>query len=274
MYTKESNSQFSVLPASAAPSDLSNLSDLFSRSELSSISDLELIQLIQQHQQSQWQQYQQQLQQRHHQHQQQQQHQHQHRLPVSVKEAIACLCRRYEGLVRKYARAAHLQTVAGDAESRLWVVLLEAIYAYDPAASVPVPAFFQSRIKFAQWNMFKQWRRQWQHEHFLLPASDDSGGSQDSERLHNSFIAPNDPAAEAVSSLSQSDQRKDLCQALSRLDPVLREVIRRHYGQGESLAAIGRSMGYTKQNLSYFHRRALTQLQRSMADISDQRKPL
>lgn len=167
--------------------------------------------------------------------------------------AIAKLCHQFEPLIKKYSYAAHVRTVAEDVKSELWLVLLEAIQSYNPHSGVPVPAYFRSKISFALWNQFKRYRRTWSRE--ILCLGKESGTLTPDEEAK--YFTDDFNVEEA---LITSMETEKLSAALSTLCSDEQELIYRHYVREESLLALAKEKGYTKQAYSYRHRKILATL--------------
>ncbi|VBB09425.1 rna polymerase sigma factor 70 region 4 type 2 [Lucifera butyrica] len=154
------------------------------------------------------------------------------------REALDSVCARFERLVRKYARQAHLWPVAEDAlaEGRLAVVL--AVREYDDAAGVPFAGFAASRVRYALWNLFKRERRRWKVES-PLPADGDADGEGGVFAI---LAAPGDLAMEVEIRLRGAAVREILLQLPERQREVIEKTVLGEAKLSEAAAGMGMSV--------------------------------
>jgi RNA polymerase sigma factor (sigma-70 family) len=165
--------------------------------------------------------------------------------------AFSEICRRFTGLVRKYARQAHVLTIAEEAEAEAWLGVAQAVLMYDEKSGVPVAGLIESRVKFAVWNLFKREKRRWQQEVYL-----GMGGDDEETDLLATLADDIDIAGEAeIRIMGQEAQM-----ALQDLPPKQRLVILRTVLQGFSLTETGQEMGITAQAINNLQKRGLARL--------------
>lgn len=169
------------------------------------------------------------------------------------EDAAAELVRRYTPLVRKLAWQNHVRTVADEAEDMLWTEFAAAIHSYDETLGVPPAGWFSSRLRYALWNRFKQWRRGWQRELFPGDAAE-------------YLTATADDAATAV---LHAEKIAALRAALPRLTDRQRAVLDALYRRGLSRNETAALLGCTPQAVSDTKRRALLALRAALAEWQD-----
>ena len=69
------------------------------------------------------------------------------------EQAIAEICQRFTGLVKKYAFQSHVRPIAEEALSQGWLEVVQGIQQYDEQAGVPFAGYIESRVKFGIWNL-------------------------------------------------------------------------------------------------------------------------
>lgn len=177
------------------------------------------------------------------------------------ENALSTLCKKYEPLILKYAKNSHVATLGEDVKSELWLIFLEAVYKYTPTKGIPVAGYLQSAIKYGQWNLFKKYRKQWQHEQSLSNDLSPTSNSDNIQNLDKFFISSENLEEEFIERFTCSEQYKLLREALKHLTVAEKELLLRHYIHQESLAKIAREKGYSRQRLQYQHAQILKKLQ-------------
>lgn len=168
-------------------------------------------------------------------------------------EAIHEVCRRFTGLVKKYAFQPHIRPIAEEAQSQGWLAVVQGIKQYDAGCGVQFAGYVESRVKYAIWNLFKGERRRWQHEGQL-----EGNQEEDSLSLLERLADDTDVAHEVeLRHLSQ-----DLMVALSTLSAKQQQVIVRTVLGDEGLRELAVEMGVTPQGIYNLRQRGLTRLKR------------
>ena len=167
------------------------------------------------------------------------------------------LCRRYTPLIHKYANISHTLTMREDVEAHLWMVLLEAIQEYDTSGGIPFAGFVKSRIKFGHWNYYKKLKRNWEHEASLLTSYHKE--SEDDESIDD-FPSDEDVADEVVSRIVEDEQLNRCMEALANMNNKERRIICDLYGKGKTMADMAREEGCSRQNIKYYHDKAMGML--------------
>jgi RNA polymerase sigma factor (sigma-70 family) len=164
------------------------------------------------------------------------------------KEAFQEICTRFTGLVKKYAREAHLLPIAEEAEAQGWLAIVEAVASYDEASGVHVAGYVDSKVKFAIWNLFKKERRIWQIQQL-------EGGQEETD----SFIQLPDKAdvAQEVEGRWLSLQVKAAVETLP--DKQRQVIIRTVMGQ-ETLTNVAVTLGITPQAVYNLRQRGVARL--------------
>lgn len=170
------------------------------------------------------------------------------------------VCRLFQGLVKKHARPAHMQSIAAEAEAEGWLAVTQAIRAYDKATGVPFAGYAESRVRFAVWNLFKREKRRWQQEVLA------DGGSQGEEEDGDYFAAQaarDDTAGEVETRLLAGE----LAEALQQLSERQRTIILQTIVYGYGLTELSRDSGITPQAVYNLRQRGLTRLKVLLAGM-------
>ena len=77
------------------------------------------------------------------------------REPGNDNGALAEICRRFTGLVKKAANQNHLWVVRDDALAEGWLAVIRAVRTYDAQTGVPFPGYVDSQVRYAVWNLFQ-----------------------------------------------------------------------------------------------------------------------
>jgi RNA polymerase sigma factor (sigma-70 family) len=173
--------------------------------------------------------------------------------------AMREVCRRFTGLVKKYAFQRHLRPLVSDAESEGWLAVVQAVRTYDQQCGVPFAGYVESRVKYALWNLFKRERRRWESEWLL------DGGRDEEEGIGLlDTLAANVDVAEEVEFQWLS---KTLRQAIVELAPRQRQAIADTLFGDQSLTATARQMGVTVQAVHKLRQRGLAHLKVACAGL-------
>jgi len=175
-----------------------------------------------------------------------------------AEEAFQQVCLRFAGLVKKYAFQPHLRLISEEAESQGWLAVVQCIRRYDVGCGVQFPAYVESQVKYAVWNLFKRECRRYQWEAEL-----DGGQGEDGVARLERLADGTDIAMEVeVAFVSQ-----ELDEAIQALPERQGFVIRRTILEDEGLKAVGMELGITAQGVYNLRQRGLGRLKMLCAGI-------
>jgi len=174
------------------------------------------------------------------------------------EEAVQEICRRFTGLVKKYAFQAHVRSIAEEAESQGWLEVLQGIQQYDEQSGIRFAGYVESRVKYGIWNLFKRERRRWDHEAEL------DGGGQDEERSRLEQLADGTNVAAEV---ELHWIAHELTAALALLPDKQRRVIIATIVEQERLTVVARELGITPQGIYNLRKRGLASLKKACAGM-------
>lgn len=174
------------------------------------------------------------------------------------RQAIAKLCKSYEALIRKYASTSPVKIVYSDMENELWCQFLRALKEYDHRSEVPFAGFIKSRIKFAQYNLFKKLRNQWQREQCILTKEFHSDRKLDNNALSLEDIL--DPVPSAESNFLEHHVKHCLRLAFQRLEPKQQDILKAIYMEDCPLSTLGQKYNISRQAMFKHKKRALAAL--------------
>lgn len=198
-------------------------------------------------------------------------------------------------IARRLARDLRLRAEIEDLVQMGHVGLIEAWDRFDPSAGVPFQGFAWYRVRGAMIDgvkqltgntraQLRQLRRLSASNEFQSSLTEAMAGqtdaSSDASYLEQAIrgavlvadleelVGPGGEAADAGSSLggtpesltSRREQIERVRAALDQLAPDLQDLLRRHYFEGESLAAIGADQGTSRSWMSRRHARAIREL--------------
>lgn len=166
-------------------------------------------------------------------------------------EAILAVCRRFTGLVKKYAFQPHLRSMAEEAQSQGWLALIQGIREYDVYSGIPFEGYIESRVKYAVWNLFKKERRRWQQEGSLEGNAEEEGLS-----FYDRLAVGLDVAHE----VETRQLCQDILEAIAVLPEKQKQVIRRRLLEEEGLSQIALDLGMTPQGVYNLQKRGVTRL--------------
>jgi RNA polymerase sigma factor (sigma-70 family) len=161
------------------------------------------------------------------------------------------ISRKFTGLVRKYARQAHVRAVCEEAEAEAWLAVAEAVSRYDEKSGVPVAGFIESKVKFAVWNLFKREKRRWQQEVYF------GEGEDDEKTDYLKVLADSIDVAREVETKILG---QEAYMALQDLPPKQRLAILRTVLEGLKLNEAAKEMGITAQAVYNLRKRGLARL--------------
>lgn len=174
-------------------------------------------------------------------------------------EAFAEVCRRFAGLVKKYANQPHVAGIKEEATAEGWLAVTAAVRTYDPATEVRFAGYVESRVRYAVWNLFKRERRRWQQELFLTGSTEEE--AKERPGLLDTLAASDNVEAEAEANFVATAVRE----ALALLpDKQQIAVVKTLLGEAR-LADIAAELGVTPQAVYSLRQRGLARLKRELA---------
>ena len=174
-------------------------------------------------------------------------------------EAFAEVCRRFTGLVRKYANQSHVAGIKEEAFAEGWLAVAAAVRTYDPAAGVRFAGYVESRVRYAVWNLFKRERRRWQQELFLTGSTEAEG--EERPGLLDTLAAADNVEAEAEANFAVTAVRE----ALALLPAKQQTAVARTLLGEARLADIAAELGVTPQAVYSLRQRGLARLKKELA---------
>lgn len=175
-------------------------------------------------------------------------------------EAFAEVCRRFTGLVKKYANQPHVAGIKEEATAEGWLAVAVAVRTYNPAAGVRFAGYVESRVKYAVWNLFKREWRRWQQELFLAGSAGDA--DKEMPGLMDTLAAADNVEAEAEANFAVTAVREALA-----LLPDKQQIAVAKTLLGEArLADIAAELGVTPQAVYSLRQRGLARLKKELAN--------
>ncbi|CVK19910.1 RNA polymerase sigma factor [Sporomusa sphaeroides] len=174
-------------------------------------------------------------------------------------EAFAEVCRRFAGLVKKYANQPHVAGIKEEAAAEGWLAVAAAVRTYDPAAGVRFAGYVESRVRYAVWNLFKRERRRWQQELFLTGGAEEE--AKERPGLLDTLAAADNVEAEAEANFSVIAVRE----ALALLPAKQQTAVARTLLGEARLADIAAELGITPQAVYSLRQRGLARLKKELA---------
>lgn len=174
-------------------------------------------------------------------------------------EAFAEVCRRFAGLVKKYANQPHVAGIKEEAAAEGWLAVAAAVRTYDPAAGVRFAGYVESRVRYAVWNLFKRERRRWQQELFLTGSTEEEG--KERPGLLDTLAAADNVEAEVEANFAVTAVRE----ALALLPAKQQTAVARTLLGEARLADIAAELGVTPQAVYSLRQRGLARLRKELA---------
>jgi len=173
--------------------------------------------------------------------------------------AFALICRRFEGLVKKYAFQPHLRPLGEDALAEGWLAVAQAVRTYQSGAGVQFPGYVESRVRYALWNLFKRERRRWQHELPLEGGSD----AEDGGTILDTLAGAQNVAAQVERKLSVIELR----QAIACLPDRQQQAILKTLAADGSLTVAAAQLGVSVQAIYNLRQRGIARLKKLCAGM-------
>lgn len=173
-------------------------------------------------------------------------------------DAFAEICRRFTGLVKKYANQPHVAAVREEALAEGWLAVAEAVQSYEQDSGVRFAGFVESRVKYAVWNLFKRERRRWQQE---LPVS--GGGSGDEEQGTAGWLEMLADEQNVEELVENSFTVSAVQQAISTLPVKQRVAVVRTLFEDARLSDVAAELGISSQAVCNLRQRGLARLKKN-----------
>lgn len=173
-------------------------------------------------------------------------------------DALEEICRRFDGLVKKYAFQQHMKTIGGEAFSEGRLAVVESVRLYKPELGVPFAGFVENRIKYALWNLFKKERRRWQQETSL-----DQDCGEDGFDLLEVLTEGGDLEEAAI----QRDELRAVLSILRELPEKQQMMIRRTVLGESSLSQVAQEIAITPQAAHNLRKRGLSRLKKRLSGM-------
>ena len=169
------------------------------------------------------------------------------------------LCRRYRPLILHYTNKTGNREFREDLESYLWAILLESIYSFDLKGAVPFPGFVKAGIRYGY---MRYWKRERLRNHREIHIPDRI--TEDGEVTFGMDIfSSGENIADMIMTADEEQRlRARLVWALGRLSPDQRDLLRRVYGECQSLVSVSEELNCSRQAIQRRHERALRKMRR------------
>lgn len=167
--------------------------------------------------------------------------------------AMAAVCERFTGLVKKYAFQPHVRPIAEEAQAEGWLAMVEAVRSYDTRLKIRFAGYVDSKVRFAVWNLFKRERHHWQNE--VAVGQDEDG--QD-------VLASMPDAVDVENMVINQITRAMILSCIDHLPIRQREVLHLTLLGGTSLTDAARQLGVSVQAVFNLRQRALAGVKRSL----------
>ena len=169
------------------------------------------------------------------------------------------LCRRYRPLILHYTNRTGNREFREDVESYLWAILLESIYSFDLDGPVPFAGFVKAGVRYGY---MRYWKRERLRNHREIHIPDRITDDGDVAVGMDIFASGENIADMIMTADEEQRLRARLVWALSRLSPDQRDLLRRVYGECQSLVSVSEELNCSRQAIQRRHERALRKLRR------------
>ena len=169
------------------------------------------------------------------------------------------LCRRYRPLILHYTNRAGNREFREDVESYLWAILMESIYSFDLEGPVPFAGFVKAGVRYGY---MRYWKRERLRNHREIHISDRT--TDDGEvAVGMDIFASGENIADMIMTADEEQRlRARLVWALGRLSSDQRDLLRRIYGECQSLVSVSEELNCSRQAIHRRHERAIRKLRR------------
>lgn len=169
------------------------------------------------------------------------------------------ICRRYRPLILHYTNRTGNREFREDLESYLWAILLESIYSFDLKGTVPFPGFVKAGIRYGY---MRYWKRERLRNHREIHIPDRITEDGEVTFGMDIFSSGENIADMIMTADDEQRLRARLVWALGRLSPDQRDLLRRVYGECQSLVSVSEELNCSRQAIQRRHERALRKLRR------------
>lgn len=169
------------------------------------------------------------------------------------------LCRRYRPLILHYTNRTGNREFREDVESYLWAILMESIYSFDLDGPVPFAGFVKAGIMYGYMRYWKRERLRYHREIHIPDRTTDDGDVA----VGMDIFASGENIADMIMTADEEQRlRARLVWALGRLSPDQRDLLRRVYGECQSLVSVSEELNCSRQAIQRRHERAIRKLRR------------
>ena len=169
------------------------------------------------------------------------------------------LCRRYRPLILHYTNRTGNREFREDVESYLWAILMESIYSFDLEGPVPFAGFVKAGVRYGYMRYWKRERLRNHREIHIPDRTTDDGYVA----VGMDIFASGENIADMIMTADEEQRlRARLVWALGRLSPDQRDLLRRVYGECQSLVSVSEELNCSRQAIQRRHERAIRKLRR------------
>ena len=169
------------------------------------------------------------------------------------------LCRRYRPLILHYTNRTGNREFREDVESYLWAILIESIYSFDLDGPVPFPGFVKAGVRYGYMRYWKRERLRYHREIHIPDRTTDDGDVA----VGMDIFASGENIVDMIMTADEEQRlRARLVWALGRLSPDQRDLLRRVYGECQSLVSVSEELNCSRQAIQRRHERAIRKLRR------------
>ena len=169
------------------------------------------------------------------------------------------LCRRYRPLILHYTNRTGNREFREDVESYLWAILMESIYSFDLEGPVPFAGFVKAGVRYGY---MRYWKRERLRNHREIHIPDRTTDDGDVAVGMDIFASGENIADMIMTADEEQRLRARLVWALGRLSPDQRDLLRRVYGECQSLVSVSEELNCRRQAIQRRHERAIRKLRR------------
>lgn len=173
-------------------------------------------------------------------------------------EAFSEICRRFTGLVKKYANQPHVAGIKEEAAAEGWLAVATAVRSFDPSGGVHFAGYVESKVRYAVWNLFKRERRCWQQE---VPLT---GSSSEGDEAVPGYLDTLPAAQQVEAEVEAGWLAAELRQALDALPDKQRIAIVRTIVGHARLADVAAEQGISPQAVYSLRQRGLERLRKQL----------
>lgn len=174
------------------------------------------------------------------------------------------LCRRYRPLILHYTNRTGNREFREDVESYLWAILMESIYSFDLEGPVPFAGFVKAGVRYGY---MRYWKRERLRNHREIHIPDRTTDDGDVAVGMDIFASGENIADMIMTADEEQRLRARLVWALGRLSPDQRDLLRRVYGECQSLVSVSEELNCSRQAIQRRHERAIRKLRLSLIHI-------